>query len=213
MLGATLNLAPLKPAVVLALLATAGAWLASRSRGLSLAVAGLIPFFAIPASKVVRNYPRIETAELVQLSHWARANTAVNSVFLFSDAGTDPDPGIFRARAMRALYVDWKSGGQVNYFPGFSRDWWKRWTDTGGGHWNVTTENFPRLAELGVDYVVVRIVHAIPGPTPDFANAVYLVYATSYRDSPRSGWRNSSPPSLRSAPPHSKPPSAIDPCD
>jgi hypothetical protein len=213
MLGTTLNLAPLRPAVVLALLATAGVWLNPRSRGLTLAVAGFIPFFAIPASKVVRNYPRIETAGLVQLSDWARANTAVNSVFLFTDAGTDLDPGIFRAHAMRALYVDWKSGGQVNYFPGFTREWWKRWTDTGGGHWNVTTENFPRLAELSVDYVVVHLDHAIPGRKPDFSNAVYVVYATSYRDSPRSGWRNNSPPSLRSARPHSTPPSATGPCD
>ena len=33
-------------------------------------------------------------------------------MFLFPDVGHDLYPGIFRALSERALYVDWKSGGQ-----------------------------------------------------------------------------------------------------
>jgi hypothetical protein len=140
----------------------------------TLVLAALIPFFAIPQSKLVENYPRIETTDLRSLADWARASTPEASLFLFPDSKTSLDPGIFRARSLRGLYVDWKSGGQVNYFPGFAREWWTRWVATGSGRWSVRPEDFSRLQ--GVDYVVLK--KPIAGVTPVFQNAGYSVYAT-----------------------------------
>jgi hypothetical protein len=78
------------------------------------------------------------------------------------------------------LYVDWKSGGQVNYFPGCAREWWTRWVETGSGRWNVAPPDFPKLDAMGVDYVVLK--KPIRGAAQLFSNAGYSVYATSSRD-------------------------------
>ena len=83
--------------------------------------------------------------------------------------------GIFRARSLRGLYVDWKSGGQVNYFPGFAREWWTRWIATGSGRGSVAPEGLSRLN--GVDFVVLK--KTIDGVVPVFQNAGYAVYATT----------------------------------
>lgn len=147
----------------------------------AIVIAALIPFFAIPQSKLVENYPHIESADLGSLSGWARASTPRPALFLFPDSGTSLEPGIFRARSLRGLYVDWKSGGQVNYFPEFTREWWTRWVATGSGRWHTVPADFPKLAAMGVDYVVLK--KPIANETPLFANRSYSVYATSSRDS------------------------------
>lgn len=181
---------------------------------IALAAAGVLPFFFIPASKLIQNYPRVATPELAELSGWARASTAVDAVFLFPDARTNLDPGIFRARALRALYVDWKSGGQLNYFPELGREWWRRWVETGSGRWSVAASDFPRLAAWGIDYVVLRSAHAIPGQAAEFSNPRYVVYrVTSFHGCRRSGSQKSSLLSLRFATSHSRPLSIADPCD
>lgn len=138
-------------------------------------LAALIPFFAIPASKLVENYPRIATTDLRALADWARTSTPEPALFLFPDSKTSLDPGIFRARSLRGLYVDWKSGGQVNCFPGFAREWWTRWVATGSGRWSVTPEDFSRLN--GIDFVVLK--KPIDGVVPVFQNAGYTVYRTA----------------------------------
>jgi hypothetical protein len=76
----------------------------------------------------VRNYPAAHSPELDALSNWARGTTPIQAVFHFPDAGKDLDPGIFRARAERAVWVDWKGGGQVNFMEPLAREWWKRWS-------------------------------------------------------------------------------------
>ncbi len=129
----------------------------------------------------MENYPRLETTELLALADWARASTPQQALFLFPDSGKTLDPGIFRARSLRGLYVDWKSGGQVNYFPEFSRIWWTRWVETGSGRWRVTREDFLKLTAMGVDYVVLK--KPIAGAMPQFTSARYFAYATSSRDS------------------------------
>ncbi len=134
----------------------------------TLVLAALIPFVAIPQSRLVVNYPRIETTDLRAVADWARNNTPPEALFLFPDAGTSLDPGIFRARALRGLYVDWKSGGQVNFFSGFAREWWRRWVETK----DLRSEDFPKLK--GVDYVVFK--KRIAGAAPVFQNASYSVY-------------------------------------
>jgi hypothetical protein len=145
----------------------------------ALVFAAVIPFFAIPQSKLVDNYPHIETTDLRTLADWARSSTPQPALFLFADSGTSLGPGIFRARAKRGLYVDWKSGGQVNYFPEFARQWWTRWVETGSGRWPAP--DFQRLDAMGVDYVVLK--KPIQGAAPLFTNASYAVYSTSSRDS------------------------------
>ena len=73
----------------------------------------LAAFFAVPRIARVVNYPHLLTADLDQLSIWARSSTPKDAVFQFADIGKGLDPGIFRAQAERAIYVDWKGGGQV----------------------------------------------------------------------------------------------------
>lgn len=140
----------------------------------TLVLAALIPFVAIPQSRLVVNYPRIETTDLRAVADWARNNTSAEALFLFPDSSTSLDPGIFRARALRGLYVDWKSGGQVNFFSGFAREWWTRWVETGSGRWSVAPEDFAKLKAMGVDYVVVR--KSVPSATSVFQHGSYSVY-------------------------------------
>jgi hypothetical protein len=181
MIGSAIHLRPLALAAALAIVATGLSALHQKSRGATLVFAALLPFFAIPESKVVENYPHLETTDLRALSGWAQSSTPQSALFLFPDAGASLDPGIFRARSLRGLYVDWKSGGQVNYFPQFARLWWTRWVETGSGRWSVTPEDFPKLAAMGVDYVVLK--QPIARVAPEFFGAKYFAYATSSRDS------------------------------
>ncbi|HVO96905.1 MAG TPA: DUF6798 domain-containing protein [Bryobacteraceae bacterium] len=177
MVGRTIDPKPLYFAAALAIVTAA----LSVVRKEALPVAAILAFWAIPQSKLVENYPRIETSELRAVADWARTSTPEQALFLFPDSGTNLAPGIFRARALRGLYVDWKSGGQVNYFPEFSREWWRRWVETGNGRWSTTPDDFPRLNAMGVDYVALK--KPIPGAAPLFHNDAYSVYATSSRDS------------------------------
>lgn len=177
MVGRQIHYRPLLLAAALALL-TAVLYAIRRE---TIALAALIPFFAIPQSKLVENYPRIESTDLRTLSDWARESTPQPALFLFPDSGTSLEPGIFRARSLRGLYVDWKSGGQVNYFPEFTREWWTRWVATGSGRWHTMPADFAKLTAMGVDYVVLK--KPIANETPLFANRSYAVYATSSRDS------------------------------
>jgi hypothetical protein len=153
------------------------AWLAIRFSprwgGVSLAL-GLVSFFAIPGIGGVVNYPAPHTPELAQLSAWARASTPPDAVFLFADSGRSPDSGIFRAEAVRAIYVDWKGGGQANYLPGYAEQWWFRWQQTNANRFRPAM--LPKYAALGVQYVVLQPRNRLP-QVAAFANANYLAYA------------------------------------
>ncbi len=135
----------------------------------------LAAFFAIPALGGVVNYPNLHTAELSQLSTWARTTTPRDAVFVFPDAGHGLDAGIFRCDALRAVYVDWKGGGQVNYFRDFGEQWWFRWQQTVGRGFQPS--DLPRYGGLGIGYVVLRIADRLQQP-PLFQNSRYVVYAT-----------------------------------
>jgi hypothetical protein len=119
------------------------------------------------------NYPKVETPDLTQLSTWARTTTGKNVVFLFPDEGKALPPGIFRARSLRAVYVDWKAGGQVNYFPQYALEWWKRWNEAMVPAF--TPERVPTLADLGIDYLVLS-KSSIPNAPMVWQNASYRVY-------------------------------------
>jgi hypothetical protein len=142
----------------------------------ALAAAALAAFFVIPAGVGFRNYPALENEHVRSLSKWARASTPVDAVFLFPDAGRELDPGIFRARALRAVYVDWKAGGQVNFFRELGEEWWKRWQAT-----MTRPADFGAYEGLGIDYVVVRAAHAVPGRKAEFENGRYRAYRVSTR--------------------------------
>ena len=138
-------------------------WAFARYAGLTI--------FAIPWIGGVVNYPHLHTPELTQLSNWARVSTPRNAVFLFPDAGRDLTPGIFRSESLRAIYVDWKGGGQVNYLRDFGEDWWFRWQQTVARGFEPA--DMPRYAAYGVSYIVLR--HRLATPSL-FENGSYFVY-------------------------------------
>ncbi len=157
-------------------------------------LAGLLPFFAIPSFGKVRNYPNLHARELDELAAWARSSTPPEAVFLFPDAGRELFPGIFRGKALRALYVDWKSGGQVNFLRGFAAEWRTRWQlAMEGGFRSAKVEHY---ASLGVDYVVLRRPRNLPGRKPVYENSRFVVYKLEH-----SAGRPSPPPRDGSAVP------------
>jgi len=134
----------------------------------ALLIAGMLAFFIIPGIGQVKDYPNLHTAEIADLARWARSNTPPNAVFLFPDAGHLVYPGIFRATAQRVVYVDWKSGGQVNYLKDFAREWDQRWT------WLNHTKDY---RGHGIDYLVYRTEHAASNAV--YRNRTYAVYRIS----------------------------------
>ena len=173
-------------AVLLCALTMASLWLWRRfPRAGTIAVAGaaIVPFFTIPAAGRVTNNPRLHTPELAQLSAWARSSTPMDAVFLFPDAGSSLTPGIFRARALRAVYVDQKMGGQVNFLREFGMEWWRRWQDVMGC--KLTPETLAHYREVGIDFIVVKPANRLANRSPVFENATYLVYHLT--DGPPSG--------------------------
>jgi hypothetical protein len=157
------------PLVAAILASICAAW--DRAR-LPIAVAA---FFAVPITGGVVNYPHLHTADLAQLSAWARSSTAPDSVFLFPDAGRGLQPGIFRSEALRAVYVDWKSGGQVNYLPEFGQNWWFRWQQTMAPPF--TPRAMPKFDGLGIHYVVLQPKNRLPRSAA-FENGSWAVYRT-----------------------------------
>ena len=103
----------------------------------------------VPVLGGMSNYPNLHTPELAHISDWARNSTPRDAVFVFPDAGHSTVPGIFRVEAQRALYVDWKSGGQMIYLPDFGWKWWFRWQQT-------QPFDLAKYDALGVRYAVVK---------------------------------------------------------
>lgn len=129
-------------------------------------------FFLIPMAGHVVNYPAVHTPELASLSDWALHNTSKDAIFLFPGAGKRPDAGVFRSEALRAVYVDWKGGGQVNYLPELGEIWWSRWQDV-----MFQPVDFNRYRDRGISYAVLPPDKAIAGEQPVFRNGRYLVYS------------------------------------
>ena len=84
------------------------------------------------------------------------------------------DPGIFRAEALRAVYVDWKGGGQVNFLKDFAMEWWSRWQDV-----MLKPIDPDHYRQLGISYIVVGPKYRMISPKPEFQNSSYLVYRLS----------------------------------
>jgi hypothetical protein len=164
--------------LTLAWLLAAAAALAIRRRAAgnaALAAAAVFAFYLAPGKVQWHWSGEPKNPELAAASQWARAHTAGDAVFLFPDAEPGSfDPGIFRAHSRRALYVDWKSGGQANFFRGYSRIWWSRWRETMAQPFRP--DRLPHFRELGIDYAVVKAKNRLAGFQPVFANKGYLIY-------------------------------------
>jgi hypothetical protein len=143
---------------------------------LAVTAAAVTAFFVIPIYGKVTNYPALHSTELMQLSQWGRSSTPKSAVFLFPDAKQELYPGVFRAEALRTVYVDWKSGGQVNYFKDFGEQWLSRWQDVMLKPFETAV--WARYVELGIDFVVLKREHKVVGRTPIFQNSRFVVYAT-----------------------------------
>jgi hypothetical protein len=135
-------------------------------------VAGLV----IPRTLHVENYPEVDKKPVTALARWARDTTWGSSMFMFPGAGHDPYPGIFRALSERALYVDWKSGGQVNYFESFADEWYARFRQTMTGVF--TAERLQDMLSLPIDYYAFRRPQKVIGIKPVYENEWYFVYDT-----------------------------------
>ena len=164
-------------AVLLSAAATLVAWAESagfRWRIPAWATLLVLPFFLYPTFGKVQNYPQLHDQDIEELSRWAGSSTPKSAVFLFPDAGRDLYPGIFRASALRAVYVDWKAGGQGNYIPSVGRTWWDRWQALSG--LKFRRGNLRRYAQYEVDYLVLRKANASPAEPAVFENSTFTVY-------------------------------------
>jgi hypothetical protein len=126
--------------------------------------AAFIPFFVLPATA-----PPPHSPELNELAAWARENTPADAVFLFADAGAGLEPGVFRARALRALYMDWKSGGQINFLKSFAKIWGERWPRL------RRLRPLPYYRKFPIDYLVFRRENAPKDVQPEWQNTRYVV--------------------------------------
>jgi hypothetical protein len=132
----------------------------------------LIGCWAIPNYAKTLNYPSLHSAELDQLNQWARANTPAAAMFVFPVSARNLEQGVFRANAKRALYTDWKAGGQVNYFRDFALEWRKRWQELSSG--KLTVDEW---RARGVDYLIYAGPKAEQlAQPPVFENSRYRAY-------------------------------------
>ena len=139
-----------------------------------LIIPAVLPFFLLPGFGQVRNYRQINASKMRFLCDFARSNTPKSAVFVFPNAGETPDPGIFRATAMRPVYVDWKTGGQVNFYRALAEEWWTRWQHTMSRP--CTQSDLARFASYGIDYVVLPRAHAFADVTPAYEDGDFVVY-------------------------------------
>jgi hypothetical protein len=138
------------------------------------AVLLLSPFFLYPLLGGVENYPKLDRTAVGGLARWARSATETDAVFVFPDAGRALYPGVFRAEALRALYVDWKGGGQANYSEEVAREWGNRWQTV---RWMPPKgESLRRFSGLGIDYVVLSAANRLVGETPLYDSSSFSVY-------------------------------------
>jgi hypothetical protein len=137
-------------------------------------IAPVLAIYALPGPAHVENFARIDKGPVSELAQWAQKETWGSSMFLFPDAGHDPYPGIFRALSERALYVDWKSGGQVNYFESLADEWYSRFEQTMDG--KFTAARLQDMLSLPIDYYVLECKHKIASIKPVFENRQFVVY-------------------------------------
>ena len=115
-------------------------------------VVALAAFFLIPALGGVVNYPQLHTADLARALRLGARTTGRDAVFVFPGANRSLAPGIFRSEALRAVYADWKGGGQVNYLKDLGEQWWFRWRQIR----DFKPADLPQYTASGISYVVLQ---------------------------------------------------------
>ena len=125
--------------------------------------------FAKPAIAPDRN-------EIQRLATWAKRMTPPDAVFLFPDANQDKSPGVFRYWAGRAVYVDWKGGGQINFSRSFAAEWWLRWEACMARP--IEDNAIQELRKMGIDYVVTHKSHSLVGVELVHQTESFNVYHT-----------------------------------
>src|SRR5262249_39735202 len=108
------------------------------------------------------------------LARFASAQTPKDAVFLFGDADKSAAPSVFRAESLRALYIDWKSGGQMNFSEPLAFDWWQRWQNT--NELRFDPSEISRFKGFGIDYLVLLSKHRLTDSQPIYENTQYVVY-------------------------------------
>jgi hypothetical protein len=83
---------------------------------------------------------------------------------------------VFRAKALRALYVDWKSGGQANLLRDYGYEWKRRWEAVREARPPLLT--LDEYARLGVDWIVTAPSGAPAGAAAAFRNERFAVFRT-----------------------------------
>ncbi|MGH9622485.1 MAG: hypothetical protein ACRD45_22610 [Bryobacteraceae bacterium] len=132
----------------------------------------LAALFAIPA--LLPHPAPINTKPVTCLADWALKNTWGSSLFLFPDAGRSIEPGSFRVKSRRGLWVDWQSGALADYFEAAAAEWSRRWRQAAAGPF--TPERLQRLLPLGIDYYVLKKKDRLANVAPVFQNRRYVVY-------------------------------------
>lgn len=150
-----------------------------KGAGAGAAVVILAACCLIPVWGKVVNYPQIRTPELYEVISFAQSSTPKDAVFLFPEAGHGLQPGVFRAESIRAVYVDWKAGGQVNYYKSLAQEWWRRWQATLARPFQPS--DMARYESLGIDYVVLDASDRVESTPLVFRNSRYAVYALNAR--------------------------------
>lgn len=102
-----------------------------------------------------------DRSEIQALAAWAKRVTPRDAIFLFPDANHDKSPGVFRYCAHRAVYVDWKGGGQINFSRSFAAEWWHRWEASMGRP--IGCYAVQELKKVDIDYVVTKRPHLLAG--------------------------------------------------
>lgn len=139
---------------------------------LAFGVAVFMGWTFLDATKQTNYDPKIHHAELDDVSRWAREHTPKNAMFQLPEFPRSLISGVFRVRAQRALFVDWKVGGQVNYSRDLSFEWWRRM--------QIADDKKKPLAswrDEGVDYLVLNAATPFDGHQALYRNAKYAVYS------------------------------------
>lgn len=139
---------------------------------LAFGVAALMGWIFLDATRQTNYDTAIHHAELDDVSRWARENTPKSAMFQLPEFSRSLISGVFRVRAQRALFVDWKVGGQVNYSRDLSFEWWRRMQI-------ADNRNKPLASwrDDGVDYLVLKSATPFEGHQALYRNAKYAVYA------------------------------------
>lgn len=121
-----------------------------------------------------RAFKQAGSPALDDLAAWAKQKTPIQANFFFPDLGRRIEPGIFRAKATRSVYVCWKQGGQVNYFPKYAEIWWERWSQLlAPGHPPLDYDN---LRNRGITHLVFTKEIPLEDLPAVYASPAFRVY-------------------------------------